>query len=193
MHKPLALLAALASGLLLAAPAHAQLTVTKDATGDGKYGSDIKKVTVDHTVKRVRLTTRMVDEPNTRGELPHEMWHFVDTRGNRQPEFLVFVVVKNEVSDDPSVSVVRTDDGWPPKKNPYRALFDGTEVECGLHRARVKKKGVVLRTVIGRGCLTLEGDKPRRLRVNTFGTMEWGEYTDVVKGHRTYGAWVTHQ
>ena len=190
MHKPLTLLVALASSLLLAAPAHAQLAVTKDATGDGKFGSDFTKVTVDHADKRVRLNTRMVNKPNTNDELPHEMWHFVDTQGDRQPEFLVFVVVKNEVSDNPSVSVVRID-GWPPKKNPYQALFDGTAVDCDLQRSRVRKHGLLLRTVIGRGCLEIDGVTPQRLRVNTFGTMEWGDYTDIVKGHRKYGKWVT--
>ncbi len=189
MPKALTLVIALISSILLAAPAHAQLTITKDATGDGKFGSDFKKVTVDHADNRVRLNTRMVNKPKTNGELPDEVWHFVDTTGDRQPEFLVFVVVKNEVSDNPSVSVMRVD-GWPPKKNPYRALYDGTPVDCDLHRARVRKHGVLLRTAIGRGCLEIDGVMPQRLRVNTFGTMEWGDYTDIVKGHRKYGKWV---
>ncbi len=190
MRRSLALVVALTSSLLLAVPAHAQLTVTQDEVGDGRFDSDFKKVTVDHSVQRVRLTTRMVNEPGADSELPDEVWHLVDTRGDRQPDLLVFVVVSSETTDHPLVYLRRTD-AWPPRRNPYQALDDENAVECGLHRSREREHGRLLRTTIGRGCLRTDGSMPQRLRVNTFGTLDSGRYTDVVKGYHRYGSWIT--
>lgn len=98
--------------------------------------------------------------------------------------------MKNEVDPQPSVSVTRIDD-WPPRKKPYRALFNGEAVNCGLHVAHNRDDGNLLNTQIGRGGLKIDGAMPSRLRVNTFGTLEDGRYTDVVKGWKRYEKWVT--
>lgn len=174
------------SCLALASPAQAQLTVTHDQQGDSARDVDAKKVTVRHGERRVRLKTRMY-----RGSsLPHEMWHLVDTHGTSTPDFLVFVVVKNEVDPAPSVGVRRIDE-WPTRKDPYDTLHDGESVDCGLHFGRKRDEGKLLKVVTGRGCFRTDGSMPARLRVSTFGTFEWGRITDAVPGWRSYGRWVT--
>jgi hypothetical protein len=177
---------AIVAGLALAAPAQAQLTVTQDARGDSAKDVDMKKVTVDHTRKRVRLKTKMY-----RGNgLPDEVWHVVDTQGDAVPEFIVFTVVTSEVTDKPSVRVVRVD-GWPRRRDPYDRLHDGDAVSCGLHLGRRKPAERLLTVVVGRGCLRTDGEMPQRLRVSSFGTFEWGKITDKVPAWREYGRWVT--
>lgn len=179
-------LTAVVACLALAAPAHGQLTVTQDPADASPRDVDAKKVTVRHGERRVELKTRMY-----RGSrLPDEMWHLVDTHGTATPDFLVFAVVANEVDPAPSVSVRRVD-AWPSRKNPYRLLHNGDRVDCDLHFGRKRDRGRLLRVVTGRGCFATDGAMPGRLRVNTFGTLEWGKITDVVPGWRGYGRWTS--
>ncbi|HEX6149332.1 hypothetical protein [Nocardioides sp.] len=175
--------AALAASLALVAPAQAQLTVTEDAREGAS--SDIKKVTTHHNPKRVKIKTRTYGN----SKLPHEMWHLVDTQGDARPDFLVFVVIKNEVDPQPSVGVRRVD-GWPKRKNPYRLLHRGEDVTCGLEKGYKRDRSRLLVVVTGRGCFKTDGEMPKRLRVSTFGTWEWGTITDVVPSWKKYGRWV---
>lgn len=177
------ILTALAASLVLVAPAHGQLTVTDDPR-EGKKGSDIKKVTTHHNPKRVKIKTRVY----AKTKLPHEMWHLVDTHGDRKPDFLVFVVIRNEVDPQPAMGVQRVDT-WPKRKNPYR-LLGGENVECGLQKARKRDHSKLLVVTTGRGCFKTDGAMPKRLRVSTFGTWEWGKITDIAPKWRSYGSWV---
>jgi len=173
--------------LATAAPAaQAQLTVTQDKQGDSARDVDAKKVTVRHGERRVGLNSRMF----LGNKLPHEMWHLVDTHGDGSPEFLVFVVIRNEVDPQPSVGVRRID-RFPSRKDPYDTLHDGKPVDCDLHFARKRDNRKLLNVVTGRGCYRTDGQMPDRLRVSTFGTFEWGTVTDSVPGWRKYGAWIT--
>lgn len=169
--------------LALVAPASAQMTITHDEKGDAGL-ADARKVTVHHWKKRVLIKTRMY--PGKR--LPEEMWHLVDTRGDRTPEFLVFSVVRSEVDDKARAGAYRID-RWPRRANPYRVLHDGVRSDCGLHRASRADRNKLLEITLGRGCFKIGGEMPKRLRVNTFGTWEHGAITDKVPGWRKYGAW----
>jgi hypothetical protein len=184
MRSLITTVTALAASLALVAPAHGQLTVTDDPR-EGKKSSDIKKVTTHHNLKRVKIKTRTY----AKTKLPHEMWHLVDTHGDATPDFLVFVVIKNEVDPQPSVGVKRVD-AWPKRKNPYRLLHSGEDVKCGLHKGRKRDRSKLLVVTAGRGCFKTDGAMPKRLRVSTFGTWEWGQITDVAPSWRSYGKWV---
>ncbi|MGZ5404086.1 MAG: hypothetical protein ACXWDL_05510 [Nocardioides sp.] len=168
----------------LAAPAHAQLTVTADDRGDSVREADLKKVTVHHGDRRVHLTSRMYKG----SRLPDEVWHLVDTRGDDTPDFLVFAVVTSEVTDKPSVEVYAVD-RWPTRKNPYRLLRSGEPVDCGLKEGRRAEGYKLLRLTLGRGCFASDDAMPDRVRVNTFQTYEWGKITDKAPRWGRYGRW----
>lgn len=176
-------LAAVATCLALAAPADAEKAVIKDKGGGGL--ADISKVTVHHTERRVIVKTRVFRDKR----LPDEMWHLVDTKGDRTPEFLVFSVVQSEVDDKARAGAYRID-RWPRRKFPYAVLHDGKPSKCGLHKAKRKDHRKVLQIVLGRGCFKIDGKMPKRLRLNTFGTWEFGAITDSVPKWRKYGPWL---
>lgn len=182
------LLTALTVTLALAAPAQAASSTATDPRGDGKNDNytDLKKVRVVHKPKRVLLNTRTYAD----SRLADEMWQLVDTVGGPEPDFLVFTVVNDEITyPKPRVNVLRVD-RWPSRKNPYRLLRDGQAVDCGLAEGVVRDRRTTLRLELGRGCFKTGGAFPKRLRVNTFATFEWGLVADATPGWRRYGAWV---
>jgi hypothetical protein len=188
-RTPRALVAALAAGVLLAAPAHAQLTVKEDAQGDGRFQSDIKKFTVDHTEKRVVMKLRMFPRPQADAdELPDRNYYFVDTRGDAEPDFVVTAVVKNELADEPA-TYISTVDGWPPKNRPWETIV--AEVDCGLKVSRKRDGGKLLVTTIGRGCLKTDGAMPTRLRFDATGHSDELGPVDLVGDWKQYTKWVT--
>lgn len=178
-------LVALVATLAVVPPATAEMTITRDVADTGMERADIKKVTLHHWKKRVKIKTRMFAD----SKLPDEMWHFVDTKGDRRPEFVVFSVIQSEVDDKAYAGVHRVDE-WPTRKNKYRVLRRSEDVDCGLEAARRADRRRLLVLTLGRGCFRSDGTMPERLRVNTFGTFEWGKITDAVPRWRGYGAWV---
>jgi hypothetical protein len=186
--RPSRLLTALTVSLALAAPAHAASSTATDPQGDGANDNytDLKAVKVVHRQERVRLNTRTYAD----SRLTDEMWHLVDTRGGPEPEFLVFTVVFDEITyPKPRVRVLRVDE-WPSKKNPYRSLRDGQPVSCGPKTGLVRDHQRVLKLRLGRSCFKTGGKLPKRLRVNTFSTFEWGQIADSAPSWRKYGDWV---
>lgn len=189
MRSALTAAAAATLALALAAPAQAQLTVTHDEQGDGRFLSDIKKITVDHTEKRVELKLRMFPRPKADpDELPDRGYYFVDTRGDAKPDFVVTAVVKNELADEPA-TYISTVDGWPPKNRPWETIEK--KVDCGLKVSRKRDHGQLLVTTIGRGCLSVDGAMPQRLRVDATGHSDELGPVDLVGKWKQYGAWVT--
>lgn len=184
LRSVMAAATAAATCLALAAPAHAQLTVTTDDRGDSVRDVDLKKVTVHHGDRRVHLKSRMY-----RGSrLPDEVWHLVDTHGDSTPDFLVFSVVTSEITGKATASVGSIA-RWPKRKNPYKVLRSRESVDCGLSNGRRGEGYKLLTLTLGRGCFATDGAKPDRIRVNSFQTYDWGKITDIAPGWRDYGRW----